>query len=111
RNLSAVLNKERRRASAYCLMVIPVLCLNARSRVPGFIFSSALNCFIGSGESTFFSTARQTFRTNSSFPDLANSRGLQRRQARNPACSALSGSKKNCTFSGFGRREAHDGRQ
>src|ERR1700757_4214321 len=37
--------------------------------------------------------------------------GRQRRQARNPACSAASGRAKNWTFSRRGRRAAHDGRQ
>jgi hypothetical protein len=40
-----------------------------------------------------------------------SARGVHRRQARKPACSASSGDAKNATFLRSGSRDAHDGRQ
>src|SRR4030095_4048161 len=86
--------------------------LNVFCKCPGLTASrSASSSIVGISSASFRRIANALVSGVAAGPGKYLRVGLHRRHARNPACSASAGVVKNATFSRFGLRDEHDGRQ
>src|SRR5207253_1907941 len=98
-SLSWVLKWASRRSSRYCRGVRPSTARKARSNRCGVVAALALSVARLAGASGRASINRQTERTSATRGSAGLAApGWQRRQARNPARSAASGTGKNATY-------------